>query len=82
MSNATILIVGFFSSAIALLMIAGLLYYLRRSLQIRAAVGPGWDFDRDEQPIRYWLQLAVVAYFVVDQVVRVVIGIVALWKFI
>ena len=40
--------------------------YLRNSLRNRAAVGLWWDFLRDEEPIRYWIQLGIVALAIVN----------------
>ena len=56
------LIVGGIGIAMMLLLAAGLVYYIRISLKRRAALGLGWDFDRDEQPILFWLQIAVAGW--------------------
>ena len=35
--------------------------YVRRSIRSRAAVGLWWDFLRDQEPKRFWLQILLVA---------------------
>ena len=64
--NLSVLAFAIGSIVFMLLLAAGLVYYIRRALQIRAALAPGWSFDRDEQPIRFWLQLAVVAWAAIN----------------
>ena len=65
------------SSVMMLLLAAGLVYYIRISLKRRAALGLGWDFDRDEQPVLFWLQVAVAGwgvFLIVGNVIAAVIN--------
>ena len=63
--------------AFNLLMALVLTAYLRSSVRSRAAVGLWWDFLRDQEPIRYWSQLALVALAILESlwtIIRLTVG--------
>ena len=67
-----------FSMVLAAGICVGLSYYIYRSVRRRSAIGLGWDFDRDTQPVLFWLQLGLVAMFVVSELVRLFGGLAAM----
>ena len=78
MQSVTIATLGAAGIAIGLMFAAGLTYYVRIALKSRTALGLGWHFDRDDQPIRYWMQITVVAGATLDQLAKVWLAAVAL----
>ena len=64
--------------AFSLLMIAGLVYYIYRALKLRAAIAPGWSFDRDQQPFLFWLQVGVAGCFALKLAAQLVLGLIML----
>jgi hypothetical protein len=61
-----------------LLIIAALAYYVYRALKQRAALAPGWSFDRDQQPFLFWLQVCAVGLFALWTAAKLMVGLVKL----
>ena len=65
-----------------LLIALALAGYVRASLRSRAAVGLWWDFDRDDEPVRFWLWLIFIGVWVISSIGRGIMHLTGFWTFV
>ena len=78
--NPALVAFAAFSMVFWLLIVAGFLYYIRISLKKRVAIAPGWSFDRDEQPVRFWVQISVAGFAALKIMAEIVLAAIKLFE--
>lgn len=67
------------SVVVTFLVVCGLFYYVIVSIQRRCAMAPGWHFDRDVQPVRFWLQISIALFIALQQLAKLVLALAPLY---